>query len=50
MLADAAGVMPDALKFEADQRFFERALDRVDVVVHGRHSMSNSHAPTCATV
>jgi dihydrofolate reductase len=38
MLADAAGVMPDALKFEADQRFFERALDRVDVVVHGRHS------------
>jgi dihydrofolate reductase len=38
MLADAAGVMPDALRFEADQRFFERGLDRVDVVVHGRHS------------
>ncbi|HXQ11581.1 MAG TPA: hypothetical protein VN805_11365 [Caulobacteraceae bacterium] len=38
MLADAAGVMPDALKFEADQCFFERGLDRVDVVVHGRHS------------
>lgn len=38
MLADAAGVMPDALKFEADQRFFERGLDAVDVVVHGRHS------------
>jgi hypothetical protein len=38
MLADAAGVMPDALKFEADQRFFERGLDRLDVVVHGRHS------------
>ena len=38
MLADAAGVMPDALKFEADKRFFERGLDRVDVVVHGRHS------------
>jgi dihydrofolate reductase len=38
MLADAAGVMPDALRFKADQRFFERGLDRVDVVVHGRHS------------
>ena len=30
--------MPDSLKFEADQRFFEHALDGVDVVVHGRHS------------
>ena len=38
MLADAARIMPDSLKFEADQRFFERALDGVDVVVHGRHS------------
>ncbi len=38
MLADAARIMPDSLKFEADQRFFENALDRVDVVVHGRHS------------
>jgi dihydrofolate reductase len=38
MLADAAGVMPDSLKFAADQRFFERGLDGVDVVVHGRHS------------
>jgi hypothetical protein len=38
MLADAAGVMPGALKLEADQCFFERGLDRVDVVVHGRHS------------
>jgi hypothetical protein len=38
MLADAAGIMPDSLKFEADQHFFERALDGVDVVVHGRHS------------
>ncbi len=38
MLADAAGVMPPSLKFEADQRFFEHGLDRVDVVVHGRHS------------
>jgi dihydrofolate reductase len=38
MLANAAGIMPDALKFEADQHFFERELDGVDVVVHGRHS------------
>ena len=38
MLANAAGIMPDALIFEADQRFFERGLDGVDVVVHGRHS------------
>ena len=38
MLANAAGIMPEELKFEADQRFFERGLDAVDVVVHGRHS------------
>ena len=38
MIADAAGVMPESLKFEADKRFFERGLDGVDVVVHGRHS------------
>src|SRR5471030_1773913 len=38
MLADAAGIMPDSLKFEADKRFFERGLDGVDVVIHGRHS------------
>jgi hypothetical protein len=30
--------MPDSLKFAADRRFFESGLDRVDVVVHGRHS------------
>jgi hypothetical protein len=38
MLATAARIMPDSLKFEADQRFFEHGLDGVDVVVHGRHS------------
>src|SRR5262245_15346644 len=41
MLANAAGVMPDSLKFEADQIFFERGLDGVDVVAHGRHSHEN---------
>jgi len=38
MLANGAGIMPDSLKFEADRRFFEGALDELDVVVHGRHS------------
>ena len=38
MLANAAGIMPESLKFEADRLFFERGLDGVDVVVHGRHS------------
>jgi len=38
MIADPAGHMPDALKVEADQRFFEASLDRVAAVVHGRHS------------
>jgi hypothetical protein len=38
MLANAAGIMPDSLKFKADKHFFERGLDAVDVVVHGRHS------------
>ncbi len=38
MLADAAGVMPQGLVFEADQRFFERGLGAADLVVHGRHS------------
>jgi dihydrofolate reductase len=38
MLADRAGHMPDALKIAADQRFFATSLDRVEAVVHGRHS------------
>lgn len=38
MLAGADGVMPDALKFEADQQFFRDGLDRCVAVVHGRHS------------
>jgi dihydrofolate reductase len=38
MIADAARIMPDSLIFEADKHFFERGLDAVDVVVHGRHS------------
>jgi dihydrofolate reductase len=38
MLANAAGIMPPELKFDADQRFFEHGLDGADAVVHGRHS------------
>lgn len=38
MIADAHGLMPNILKNEADHRFFEAGLDRVDVVVHGRNS------------
>ena len=38
MLANAAHVMPDELKFEGDKRFFTAALDRADLIVHGRHS------------
>lgn len=38
MLADSTGVMPDSLKFPADQTFFENVLDEADLIVHGRHS------------
>jgi hypothetical protein len=38
MLADGKGVMPDSIKNEADQRFFQDALDRAAAVVHGSHS------------
>jgi hypothetical protein len=38
MLANADHVMPDELKFEGDKNFFTSALDRADLIVHGRHS------------
>jgi hypothetical protein len=38
MLANAAHVMPDELKFEGDKRFFAAALERADLIVHGRRS------------
>ena len=38
MLANADHVMPDELKFEGDKQFFTAALDRADLIVHGRHS------------
>jgi dihydrofolate reductase len=38
MLANADRVMPIELKFEGDKKFFTAALDRADLIVHGRHS------------
>src|ERR1700733_2333054 len=38
MLANADHVMPEELKFEGDKRFLTDALDRADLIVHGRHS------------
>jgi dihydrofolate reductase len=38
MLANADHVMPDELKFAADKKFFTSALERADLIVHGRHS------------
>jgi dihydrofolate reductase len=38
MLANADHVMPDSLRFEGDKQFFTAALDRADLIVHGRHS------------
>jgi dihydrofolate reductase len=38
MIADANGVMPPSIQNAADQKVFQDALDRVAVVVHGRHS------------
>jgi hypothetical protein len=46
MLADSHGVMPDALKFDADQHYFADGLDKVDAVIHGRHSHEQQpHSP-----
>jgi hypothetical protein len=41
MLADANHLMPDELKFDADKRFFAAALDRADLIVHGRRSQED---------
>jgi dihydrofolate reductase len=38
MIADANGVMPESIRNDADQKFFQGALDRVAAIVHGRHS------------
>jgi dihydrofolate reductase len=38
MIADASGVMPQAIRNDADQSFLQAALDRAAVIVHGQHS------------
>ena len=38
MIADASGLMPDSIRYDADQQFFQAALDRAAVILHGRHS------------
>jgi dihydrofolate reductase len=38
MLANARGVMPPELYFDADQDFFHRGLQRASALVHGRNS------------
>ncbi len=38
MIADANHVMPPALQLEADKVYFEAELERIEAVLHGRHS------------
>jgi dihydrofolate reductase len=38
MIADENGVMPRELHLDADQAYFEKGLDHVEAVIHGRHS------------
>jgi dihydrofolate reductase len=38
MIADANGLQPEALKLEADQRFFHAMLDAATALAHGRNS------------
>ncbi len=41
MLANADRVMPAELKFKGDKQFFTAALDRADLIVHGRNSFED---------
>ncbi len=38
MIADSKGVMPDSIRNDADQKFFQGGLDLAAALVHGRHS------------
>jgi dihydrofolate reductase len=38
MIADGGGRMPQSIHDDADQRFLQAEMDRVGVIVHGRHS------------
>jgi dihydrofolate reductase len=37
-LADGAHRMPDSIRYDADQEFFQSSLDQAAAIVHGRHS------------
>lgn len=45
MIADADGLMPDALRSDADWRYFQSALDRAALVVLGRKGHANHPNP-----
>lgn len=45
MIADADGMMPDALRVDADWAFFQAALDRSALVVLGRKGHANHPNP-----
>ena len=46
MIADSAGVMPQTIRNDADQKFLQTELDNAAVLVHGRHSYEGgSRAP-----
>ncbi len=38
MIADGRAQMPDPIRNDADQSFFQASLDRAAAVLHGRHS------------
>ena len=38
MIADVKGVMPESIRNDADQKFFQAGLDQAAAIVHGRHS------------
>lgn len=38
MLADGAHRMPESIRYDADQEFFQSSLDQAAAIVHGRHS------------
>jgi dihydrofolate reductase len=38
MLADGHAQIPDSIRNDADQHFFQSGLDKAAVIVHGRHS------------
>ena len=38
MLADSQHRMPNSIRYDADQEFFQSSLDQAAAIVHGRHS------------